>query len=83
MAGERMRFPGYTEVSGVCAHHDFRSRGLARRLSAHVARLILKRGETPFLHAWSTNHAAIALYESLGFRVRCPVNVVVLERPVG
>jgi predicted GNAT family acetyltransferase len=81
MAGERMRFAGYTEVSAVCTHPDFRSRGLARRLSAHVAQLILKRGETPFLHSWATNHAAIALYQSLGFRVRCPVNVMVLERP--
>jgi predicted GNAT family acetyltransferase len=80
MAGERMRFPGYTEVSGVCAHPDFRGRGLARSLSAHVAQQILERGETPFLHAWATNDAAIGLYESLGFRVRCRVNVVVLER---
>ena len=25
MAGERMRLPGYTEVCGVCTHHDHRS----------------------------------------------------------
>ena len=37
MAGERFRFPGYTELSGVCTHPDFRGRGLARRLSATVA----------------------------------------------
>jgi predicted GNAT family acetyltransferase len=37
MAGERMRFPGYTEVSGVCTHPDFRGRGFSRRLSATVA----------------------------------------------
>jgi predicted GNAT family acetyltransferase len=30
MAGERMRFPGFTEVSGVCTHPDFRGWGLAK-----------------------------------------------------
>ena len=79
MAGERMRTPGYTEVSGVCTHPDFRGRGLARRLSAIVANAIQVRGETPFLHAWKDNHPAIALYEQLGFRLRAEVNVAVLE----
>lgn len=80
MAGERMRFPGYTEVSGVCTHPDFRGRGLARRLSAAVAANIEARGEQPFLHAWKTNSAAIALYEQLGFELRAEVNVAVLKR---
>ena len=61
MAGERMRFPGYTEVSGVCTHPDFRGRGLARCLSAAVTARIEARGEQAFLHAWKSNHAAIAL----------------------
>ena len=81
IAGERFRFPGYTEVSGVCTHPDFRGRGLARRLSAAIAAGIEARGERPFLHAWRTNQAAIALYESLGFELRSEVNVMVLERP--
>jgi len=80
MAGERFRFPGYTEVSGVCTHPDFRGRGLARRLSTAVSVGIAARGEQPFLHAWKTNHPAIALYESLGFEIRTEVNVAVLER---
>lgn len=80
MAGERMRFPGFSEVSGVCTHPDFGRRGLAKRLSAYVTRQILARGETPFLHAWATNEAAIALYESLGFVLRCEVNAAVLAR---
>jgi predicted GNAT family acetyltransferase len=83
MAGERFRFPGYTEVSGVCTHPDFRGRGLARRLSRHVAASIAARGDTAFLHAWKSNAAAIRLYESLGFRLRCEVNVAVLERAAG
>jgi predicted GNAT family acetyltransferase len=79
MAGERMRFPGYTEVSGVCTHPDFRGRGLARCLSAAVAARIEARGDQPFLHAWQTNQAAISLYTSLGFKLRTEVNVAVLE----
>jgi predicted GNAT family acetyltransferase len=80
MAGERMRFPGFTEVSGVCTHPDFRGRGLARRLSLVVAARIAQRAEQPFLHAWSSNAAAISLYGQLGFRHRAEVNVLALER---
>jgi predicted GNAT family acetyltransferase len=80
MAGERFRFPGHTEVSGVCTHPDFRGRGLARRLSAAVAARIEARGERPFLHAWKSNRPAIALYESLGFEIRAEVDVKALER---
>ncbi len=80
MAGERMRVPGHVEVSGVCTHPDCRGRGFARRLSAAVTAEIQRRGEQPFLHAWTTNTAAIALYANLGFELRAPVNVAVLRR---
>lgn len=80
MAGERMRFPGFTEVSGVCTHPDFRGQGLAKRLSSVIASAIQQRGDQPFLHAWTSNRAAIALYESLGFEFRTTVQVAVLQR---
>lgn len=80
MAGERFRFSGYTEVSGVCTHPDFRGRGLAARLSRHVASRILARGEMPFLQSWSSHAQAIRLYERLGFRVRREIHVAVLAR---
>lgn len=80
MAGERLRLPGYTEVSGVCTHPDFRGRRYARRLSSIVSARIEARGEQPFLHAWSSNRAAISLYESMGFKIRAEVNVAVLKR---
>lgn len=70
MAGERMKLPGYTEVSGVCTHPDMRGRGMAKMLSRLVSRRIFERGETPFLHAWETNEGAIALYRKLGFSIR-------------
>jgi predicted GNAT family acetyltransferase len=75
MAGERMQHEGFTEVSGVCVHPDARGRGLARMLSALVASRIVERGETPYLHAYATNTAAIRLYESLGFQLRTKMHV--------
>jgi predicted GNAT family acetyltransferase len=81
MAGERMRIPGYTELSGVCTHPDFRGRGYARRLSSVVVSNIFARGDRAFLHAWKSNHQAIALYEQLGFQLRTDVNFSVLTRP--
>ena len=80
MAGQRFRMPGYTEVSGVCTHPDFRGRGLARMLSAAVATFIEERGDVAFLHAWTSNLAAIRLYESLGFELRTEVEVAVIAR---
>jgi predicted GNAT family acetyltransferase len=80
MAGERLRPPGHVEISGVCTHPDARGQGLARRLSAVVAARIQAQGDQPFLHAWQSNTAAIALYESLGFRLRTGVQVAMLER---
>jgi len=80
MAGERMRIPGYTELSGVCTHPDFRGRGFARRLSAAVVSDIFARGDRAFLHAWKSNHTAIALYEKLGFQLRAAVNIAVLTK---
>jgi predicted GNAT family acetyltransferase len=79
MAGERMKLDGFTEVSGVCTHPDWRGRGYAGGLMRVVTARIVARGEMPFLHAYADNRGAIALYESLGFRVRCEVNVTVLE----
>ena len=78
MAGERLRPDGFTEVSGVCAHPDFRGRGYAARLMLHVAGAIRARGETPFLHSYADNAGAIGLYQALGFRFRCEQVLTVL-----
>lgn len=75
MAGERLRLPGYTEVSAVCVHPDFRGRGYAVGLMSRVTGAITARGETPFLHVYDHNTAAIGLYEALGWRRRRSVGV--------
>jgi predicted GNAT family acetyltransferase len=80
MAGERLRFDGFTEVSGVCTHPDFRGRGLAGLLSYRIASELQAQGITPFLHAFASNTSAIRLYESLGFRLRRMMTITVLSR---
>jgi predicted GNAT family acetyltransferase len=75
MAGERLRLPGYTEVSAVCTHPDFRGRGYAAGLMSVVTQAIVARGELPFLHVYDRNENAIRLYENLGWRRRRAVTV--------
>ncbi|MDX8525506.1 GNAT family N-acetyltransferase [Mesorhizobium sp. MSK_1335] len=80
MAGERMKQPGCSELSGVCTHPDFRGAGLARLLSLFVAGRIAARGEVPYLHAYDSNTAAIRLYASIGFRLRSTMNMAMVQR---
>jgi GNAT superfamily N-acetyltransferase len=70
MAGQRLAPPGYREVSAVCTHPDARRRGYGSIVTAAVARAILERGETPFLHVAVDNAPAIPVYEQLGFTTR-------------
>ncbi|GAB7050864.1 GNAT family N-acetyltransferase [Catenuloplanes indicus JCM 9534] len=83
MAGERMRPPGFTEISAVCTDPDFRGKGLASRLVRAVAAGIVARGETPFLHAAATNTGAVRLYEAMGFTVHTRPRFAALRTPAG
>lgn len=79
MAGERMRpAPTFAEVSGVCTWPEYRGRGYARRLIAHVMQAQRARGDTPFLHSYAHNEGAIGLYQSLGFRIVQNMMVTIL-----
>jgi len=79
MAGVRMRQEGHVEISGVCSHPDFRGRGLAQLLSVFMTHRLLDEGETPYLHTYATNAAAIRLYESIGFEIRTTLNVAMIR----
>ncbi|WP_145320041.1 MULTISPECIES: GNAT family N-acetyltransferase [unclassified Rhizobium] len=80
MAGQRMRQTGFAELSGLCTHPDFQGRGLGTLLFRFVAGEIAARGETAYLHAYTTNTPAIGLYEAMGFRIRSEMNLSVVKR---
>ncbi|HVI08230.1 MAG TPA: GNAT family N-acetyltransferase [Candidatus Binatia bacterium] len=80
MAGERMKIPGYTEVSAVCTHPEHAGKGYARILMAELIMQICQRDETPFLHVRGSNARAIALYQQLGFKQRVLLHHAVLRK---
>src|SRR4029077_17964312 len=79
MTGERMKPGHYTEMTAVCVHPDHRGRGYAQMLLGAVARQIVARGEIPFLHVFSNNTSAIALYRRQGMEIRRRLHVTVLQ----
>ena len=79
MAGERLRLPGYTEISAVCTHPEHVGHGYASALIAKLVDGICKGGETPFLHVLPSNTRAIQVYERLGFTKRTTLHVVGLR----
>lgn len=80
MAGERLRVPGFTEISAVCCHPDHRGHGWPTALMRLVSQAIVARAETPFLHVLAENTPAIALYGKLGLRERLRSRLLVLRR---
>ena len=66
MAGRRVAPTGWTEISAVCTHPDFRGRGYAARLMLEVLRGIRAEGRRGFLTVLDGNPAA-HLYASMGF----------------
>jgi len=80
MAGERLRLPGYTEVSAVCTHPDHLGHGYATALIRMLIQRIRNRGEQPFLHVRPENTGAVDLYEHLDFHKRVLMQYVILER---
>ncbi len=79
MAGERMRPPGFAEVSAVATHPDHRTRGLGSRLIRSVAAAVVERGDRPFLHVAHENETARRLYASMGFTTRRDIEFTVVE----
>jgi ribosomal protein S18 acetylase RimI-like enzyme len=80
MAGERLKIPGYTEVSAVCTHPEHTGHGYARILMMEVMQRIVSRGDTPVLHVREDNVRAIELYERLGFSRRVLLHFAVLRK---
>jgi predicted GNAT family acetyltransferase len=80
MAGERMKPGNYTEITAVCVHPSHRGRGFGQMLLSAVSRQIMARGEIPFLHVFSNNASAIALYRRQGMEIRRRLHVTVLKK---
>ncbi len=80
MAGERMKPGNYTEMTAICVHPAHRGRGFAQALLGAIARQIVARGEIPFLHVFSNNASAIALYQGQRMRIRRRLHVTVLRK---
>jgi GNAT superfamily N-acetyltransferase len=78
MAGERLHFDGWTEISAVCTAPTHRGHGMASRLVGALIAGIQRRSERAFLHVLTNNNKAIRLYEELGFRIRRPLMISVL-----
>jgi predicted GNAT family acetyltransferase len=81
MTGLRIHPAGFTEVSAVCTHPDFRGRGYAKLLVSLVTRSIYERGEAPFLGVRQDNANAIRVYESVGYKTRRLLYVTLMKRP--
>ena len=81
MVGERLRLPGYTEISAVCTHPDHLGHGYASALMAMLMDHIFSRGELPFLHVLPENTRAIQVYERLSFTKRAALHLAVLRLP--
>ena len=82
MAGERMKPAEYTEITAVCVHPEHRGRGYGQILLSAVSRQILPRGEIPFLHLFTSNASALALYRRQGMEIRRRLHVTVLQKQV-
>lgn len=68
MAGERMRFNGATEVSGVCTHPEHRGKRYAPVLIGAITKTILEHGDTAFLHMKMTTPLRPACTKSSGLK---------------
>ena len=83
MGGERLRPPGFTEVSAICTDLALRGRGLGEAMVRALAAGIQGRGELPFLHVMvgsAAETAAVSLYRRLGFRERRRSRLAVVQR---
>jgi len=81
MAGERLRVPGYTEISAVCTHPEHTGKGYARTLMGILIEQIRQRGERPLLHVRHDNTRAVELYQRMGFSERVLLHLLVVRKP--
>jgi ribosomal protein S18 acetylase RimI-like enzyme len=67
MGGERLKLDGYSEVSAVCTHPDFRGHAYGTSIIWEIARMHRRQGVASFLHVGCANEGAVKLYLRMGF----------------
>lgn len=67
MGGERLKLDGYSEISAVCTHPDFRGHAYGTGIIWEIARMHRRQGVVSFLHVGCANEGAVKLYLRMGF----------------
>lgn len=83
MAGERMCFDGFREVSAVCTAEGHTGKGYAQALVLEIIRRQHAAGTVPYLHVRTGSPAeaqAIQAYRNLGFEKRAESEMTVMVR---
>jgi ribosomal protein S18 acetylase RimI-like enzyme len=80
MAGERLKCPGYTEVSAICTHPDYTGKGYGAVLLSQACARIIRDGQIPFLHVRHDNTRAIKMYEQAGFEIRTEMDFAIFRK---
>ena len=75
MAGERLRLPGWVEISAVAVDPEYRGRGYGKAVTAALAARIRAASQMPFLHVYP-DIPAFDLYKTMGFVPRTTLTVI-------
>jgi len=73
LACTRLRVCGAAEIGNVGTRTAHRRRGYARQAVSALTRAYTTKGHEVFLMVFQSNHAAVQLYEGLGFARRRPM----------
>lgn len=80
MGGERLHVDGFTEISAICTHPDYRGFGYGAIITDFLAESVIKKGQIPFLHARVDNINAISVYKKLGFEIRSKIQFYIFKK---
>jgi ribosomal protein S18 acetylase RimI-like enzyme len=80
MGGERLHIGNYTEISAICTDPDHRGNGYGAKITHFLADAVLRKGQTPFLHARYDNTGAMDVYKRQGFEFRKEIAFYIFRR---
>ena len=80
MVGERLHIDGYTEISAICTHPDYRGLGFGAKMTHYLAASVFQKGQIPFLHVRADNSRAQDVYKRLGFEIRSKIQFYIIRK---